>query len=100
MYLLRDSFNESFVAEVPSTTGVADLLEGELNIKDDSNGSESILVGEVNLEDPPRSDCKFASRSSFFKAITSRGWRGVFGGLHPRQRSLIDLNQRACEATA
>ena len=66
LYLLRDALCETFVAEVPSTT---DLLEGELNIKDDSNGSESIFVEEVKLEeDPPRSDCKFASRSSFFKA--------------------------------
>ena len=65
---MRDSFSESFVAEVPSTTGVADLVEGELNIKDDSNGSESKLVEEVKREDPPRRDCKFASRSSFFKA--------------------------------
>ena len=65
---MRDSFSESFVAEVPSTTGVADLVEGELNIKDDSNGSESKLVEEVKRVDPPRRDCKFASRSSFFKA--------------------------------
>lgn len=69
LYLLRVSLWETFVAEVPSTTGAADLLGGELNIKDDSSGSESILVEEVKLEeDPPRSDCKFASRSSFFKA--------------------------------
>lgn len=73
IYLLRDSLYETFVAEFPSVAGVADLFadslaEGELNIKDDSNGSESILVEEVKLEDPPRRDCKFASRSSFFKA--------------------------------
>jgi|APAra0007618257_1042622.scaffolds.fasta_scaffold06672_4 hypothetical protein len=73
LYLLRDSLIETFVAAFPTVTGVADLFadwftEGELNIKDDSNGSESILVEEVKLEDPPRRDCRFASRSSFFKA--------------------------------
>ena len=69
-YLLRDSFCESFVvAEAPSVTGVADLFaaDGGLNIKDDSNGSESILVEEAKLEEPPRSDCKLASRSSFLR---------------------------------
>lgn len=61
LYLLGVSLGETFATKSPSALGI---VEGGLNIKDESRGSESILEEGMNVEDPPR-DCKLASRSSF-----------------------------------
>lgn len=65
VYLIGVSLGEAFVTESPSVMGNKHSLgEGELNMKDESKGSESMLDEGMRGEDPPR-DCKFASRSSF-----------------------------------
>lgn len=73
VYLSRNSslvlpFTEPASAEETGCMFRGSSREGGLSINDESNGSGSMLEEETKHEDPPRSDCKLPSRSSFLNS--------------------------------